>query len=80
MTWKTVFTFHETQGREVQDTSVTPPHLSCWQKKCCVFSNIILPSEKIRELTQDRDTDLLFFLLSNAFKGTVLDKFILRHL
>ena len=80
MTWKTVFTFRETQGREGQDTSVTPPHLSCWQKKCCVFSNIILPSEKIRELTQDRDTDLLFFLLSKAFKGTVLDKFILLHL
>lgn len=80
MTWKTVFTFHETQGREVPDTSVTPPHLSCWQKKSCVFSNIILPSEKIRELTQDRDTDLLFFLLSKAFKGTVLDKFILLHL
>lgn len=77
MTWKTVFTFHETQGREVQDTSVTLPHLSCWQKKCYVFSNVILPSEEIRELTQGKYTDLLFFLLSNAFKGTGLDKFIL---
>lgn len=29
------------KDREVRDTSVTQPHLHCWQRKCCVSSNVL---------------------------------------